>query len=131
VSYFVSIVPKDWKKVGTGTQPQTVASLGFSENFKPPVDLKPDEIQQTLSRLNPDIDHDKWVRIGMGIHHQFGGGEEGLTIWDDWSSMGDKYRHGECGKRWKTFIPDSDTVNPITFATVMKMVLVEMSKLAV
>ena len=121
VDYFVSIVPEDWKEVGTGTQPQTVASLGFSENFKPPVDMKSEEIQRTLALLNPDDTYVNWVNAGMALHHQFGGGEEGLTIWDVWSADGSKYEQGLCERKWETFKQDSDTLNPITFATVMKM----------
>ena len=121
VDYFVSIAPEDWKEVGSGTQPQTVASVGFSGNFKPPVDLKPDEIRQTLALLNPDDSYGNWIKPGMGLHHQFGGSEEGLRIWNEWSAEGSKHVQGECERKWETFIPDSDTVNPITFATVMKM----------
>jgi hypothetical protein len=119
--YFVSIVPEDWKEDGAGTQPQTEASEGFLKNYKPPVDLKPGEIQQTLALLNPDDSYGNWIKPGMGLHHQFGGSEEGLRIWNEWSAEGSKHVQGECERKWETFIPDSDTVNPITFATVMKM----------
>jgi hypothetical protein len=90
--------------------------------------LKPDEIQQTLALLNPDDSYGNWVKAGMALHHQFGGGEEGLRIWDDWSSKGPNYNLGECKQKWNTFAQDSDIVNPTTFATVLKRAKENISK---
>ena len=94
VNYFVFIVPEDWKEVGTGTQRQTVASLGFPKNFKIPVDLKLYIIEQALAQINPDDSYFNWIKARIGLHYQFWGSEEGLGIWGSWSSKWPKYYHG-------------------------------------
>jgi hypothetical protein len=31
-------------------------------------------------------DYDHWLDVGKALHHQFGGAEEGLALWDEWSA---------------------------------------------
>jgi hypothetical protein len=42
-----------------------------------------------LAVLNPDMDHDDWIKVGMGIHHGSGGTDEGRVFWDGWSREGE------------------------------------------
>lgn len=45
-----------------------------------------------------------WVRMGMGIHHQFRGAPEGLELWDEWSQGGADYPGPEAlEEKWATF----------------------------
>ena len=59
-------------------------------------------IVDMLSYINPDIDYDDWVRIGMSIHHATGG--NGLELWDKWSKDGKKYNgFASLDKHWHSF----------------------------
>lgn len=49
------------------------------------------ELRDLLSRKDPNCGYDEWIRIGMAVHHESGGSDEGLAIWDDFSAPSDKY----------------------------------------
>ena len=45
-------------------------------------------------------DYDIWITVGQALHSL----DESLCeVWDDWSKQGEKYRPGECHKRWRSF----------------------------
>ena len=87
--------------------------------FKPRLDMDDAGVRELLMSVDPDCHHDEWVRVGMGLHHQYGGSDEGCMIWDEWSSEGSKYREGECERRYATF--DAKGRTPITLASVKAM----------
>lgn len=70
---------------------------------------KPDEFEHQkilhyLSFLPADLGYDDWVRVGMAIHHNSGGTEDGFTIWNEWSSQSDKYTsEGDLRTHWSSF----------------------------
>lgn len=85
----------------------------------PPAGAKVDDLQQRLESallaLNPDLSHDEWVQVGMGVKHALG--EGGFRLWDYWSSRGSKYPGAETLQRkWASFRADGG----ITEATVFK-----------
>jgi phage/plasmid-associated DNA primase len=45
-------------------------------------------------------DYDIWITIGQTLHSL---DESLLEEWDEWSKQSDKYRDGECHKRWLSF----------------------------
>ena len=45
-------------------------------------------------------DYDIWITIGQSLHTL---DESLLDAWDEWSKQSDKYRDGECHKRWLSF----------------------------
>lgn len=47
-----------------------------------------------------------WVKVGMALHH------EGypVEVWDNWSKADNRYKQGECQRKWKTFGSSSDIV---------------------
>ncbi|MGW8370126.1 MAG: AAA family ATPase, partial [Gammaproteobacteria bacterium] len=59
-----------------------------------------------LERLDPDMPYDEWLRVGMAVHHEFGGSEEGFATWLTWSAGGGKFA-GEADVRshWDSFTP--------------------------
>jgi len=119
VDYFISIVPNSWKISEKGTHLKTNQPQDSLLNHKPRLDLEINEVINILNEINPDEPYDNWVKAGMALFHQFDGKAEGLKIWDEWSSKGQKYKPGLCEEKWKTFSPDLENVNPITFATVL------------
>lgn len=58
-----------------------------------------------LSYISPDCSYDEWVKVGMALKHE---GAD-VSVWDSWSSLGSKYRRGECVKKWKSFKRDDVT----------------------
>ena len=57
------------------------------------------EAMQALPAEAAD-DYDIWLTIGQSLHSL---DESLLEEWDDWSKQSDKYKEGECHKRWLSF----------------------------
>lgn len=74
------------------------------------------EIESLLSVLDPDMDYNDWLRVGMALHHA---GQE-IGAWESWSSKGSKYEEG-CCERWYGF--SSDGENPVTTGTLRHLAL--------
>lgn len=70
------------------------------------------DIAEILTYIDPDLDYEQWINIGMAIHSEYPGGQ-GLELWDGWSSEGEKYQLNECEKHWGGF----DDGKGITIAT--------------
>lgn len=47
--------------------------------------------------------YNEWLQVGMALSQL---GEVGLTLWDSWSRDSDKYKPGDCARKWQTFKPD-------------------------
>ena len=45
-------------------------------------------------------DYDIWITVGQSLHEL---DESLLELWDDWSKQSDKYKLGECLRRWQSF----------------------------
>ena len=59
-----------------------------------------------LATLNPDMTMNEWAMVGMALHDGTHGAQEGLDIWDGWSSGGEKYKgRRDCESRWRGFKP--------------------------
>lgn len=71
----------------------------------------------TLERLDAmlavippaDLSYDEWLNIGMAIHNE--GGDVG--IWEDWSRADERFKAGECERKFAGF-----TRNGLTIATI-------------
>ncbi len=61
--------------------------------------LSPENVHEMLSFLDPDMSYEEWLTIGMALHS----GGFGVHIWDEWSAKGNKYKQGECVKKWNGF----------------------------
>ena len=48
-------------------------------------------------------DYDIWITVGQTLHSL---DESLLDVWDEWSKQSDKYKEGECHKRWLSFSRD-------------------------
>jgi len=77
------------------------------------------EIDDMLSCLDPNMDYENWVRVGMAIHSATNGSHDGLVVWDTWSSKASKYKEFECNSKWHSF--GRYTGNTINIGTLVKM----------
>ena len=103
ILYFEAIARDlGWTEVKGGTREQAIEADALM-NFKAQLDMSSEEIMNILETLDADCDHDSWVRVGMALHHQFGGEAEGLELFETWSQDSEKHQDGECAKRWESF----------------------------
>lgn len=59
-----------------------------------------DEIQSALNAIKPSaLTYEEWLETGMALK-EAGYNED---IWDDWSKNDERYKSGECHRKWKTF----------------------------
>jgi hypothetical protein len=83
-----------------------------------PVGLLPVQVDQLLTRLDPDMPHDDWLHVGMGLHHETRG--EGFDLWDAWSARSSKYPGADAlRQRWDSFGRHNDRT--VTLRTAMHM----------
>ena len=54
---------------------------------------------EPLGQLAAD-DYRTWIEVGLALHHETGGSDEGLAVWRDWSAGSSKFRNGECDRLW-------------------------------
>jgi hypothetical protein len=77
-----------------------------AELHKQPMDLTREEIHRALYDLPVDgwcEDRDGWLNVGMALHHQFQGSEEGLNLWNEFSARSKKYDARDQSRVWNSF----------------------------
>ncbi len=98
-----------WKSLVAGTTvtastPQTVRSANLGQ------------ARFWLGHHDPDEGYEKWVQVGMALHHETDGGLDGFELWNEWSARGSKYKGREdLDAHWRSFRADTDS--PITVAS--------------
>lgn len=84
----------------------------------PVVGLSRFKIEEMLRRLDPDLGHDDWLHVGMGLHHETSGA--GFEFWDNWSAQSDKYPGTEVlQQRWDSF--GKNDGRTVTIRTALKL----------
>jgi len=78
------------------------------------MDVSHDDLAGMLSHVNPDCDHDTWIKCGMACHEASGG--SAFRVWDEWSAKGSKYPDDGLEKRWHSF---GKSANPVTIGTLI------------
>lgn len=53
--------------------------------------VNPVELEALVSKRDPSCGYTEWIKIGMAVHHETEGSEEGFALWDNWSNKSDKY----------------------------------------
>ena len=77
------------------------------------------DVRDTINNLKNDRadNYDDWTNIGMGISW-ISSEEKYFNLWKEWSKKSNKYKEGECEKKWKGYNKKN---SGITFATILKM----------
>lgn len=84
-------------------------------------DLDDADIRDALANIDIDAcDYDRWLTIGMALHHQYDGDERGLELWDEWSTESEHYDFDEIKDKWASFSVVRRGGKPTTIATVLK-----------
>lgn len=78
--------------------------------MKPRLGWTIEEAKEALNGVPAD-DRDVWMKVGMGLYHEFKGSEEAFALWDSWSATADNYGGVEW-YRWEGFraAPDRDPI---------------------
>lgn len=73
-----------------------------------------DDIKDALNYISPDCDYDTWCKVGMALSDFFNGDLQGASIYNDWSSRGDKYDGWNVLKRkYDSFRNNGITINTL------------------
>ena len=83
-----------------------------------PLGLSDDEVQMYLDAYPAaGLDYDAWVRVGMGLFHEYEGAEAGLDKWLAWSKLdADRFDESDVRAKWKSF---GGSANPVTMASII------------
>lgn len=90
-----------------------------------PLEITREKIDKTLSNYNcNETDYYSWFTVCQALHHQFKGGEEGLEVFSNWSLSDTRYNQDQIKRecRDKYYSLKRKTDNPVTFATIIKLV---------
>ncbi len=79
-----------------------------------------EEFAKLLEPIDPDISRDQWIKVGMAIHYETHGSEEGFELFNTWSSRGNKYKsEKDLRDQWQSFKLDAES--PITKGTLIQI----------
>lgn len=56
-----------------------------------------------MSIRNPGRDYERWIRVGMGIHHATGGTPDGYALWLRWSAQSPAHDETHMPMKWHSF----------------------------
>lgn len=87
------------------------------ERIKRPVEITDDAVADMLTHVDDADDYEKWIQVGMALHHQYNGGTIGLSLWDEWSARSNKYDVHVVNQKWNTFKHDTLNRNIRTLAS--------------
>ena len=90
------------KKTGSNSKPRKATEDDELAMPEPPLG-EPEKIKEALAELSAE-DYPDWIKYGMGIHHEFGGSEEGFQVFLWWSSQASSFKGEEdCREHWNSF----------------------------
>lgn len=93
----------------------------FMAGREPRVGLTIGEIEAMLKCLDPSMGREPWLRVGMALHHEFEGGDDGFEIWDEWSSYGETYPGDEGLRHQWDSLKQTPGRHAVTMRSVIKM----------
>ena len=87
-----------------------------------PLGISYDEAKDDLKNLPHEWveDRDKWLEIGMAIHHEFEGDDDGLDLFIEWSKRSEKADDENFEYRWDSF-KKSDSAHPKTWRSIKEI----------
>lgn len=94
----------------------------FVDDYVPETEHDDSDVSEVTARfyldyVDFDSGYDAWLRVGMALHSLKT--YWAFELWDEWSAKGEKYKAGECFKKWQTF--DNKSQNKVTFGTIVHL----------
>ena len=105
-----------------GSSAQLNSMLDGLEYLEPKLEsVTLDDVRDALTAVDPDTDMMTWVKIGMGMRHQFTDqDEEAFEIFNEWSAGGEKYDTEKSTRyRWDHFAANTNDRVPVTIRTML------------
>lgn len=94
----------------------------FMAGWEPRLGLSAEQIAGMLSTLDPGMGRGDWLTVGMALHHETDGGEDGFDLWNDWSSSANNYvSEDDLRYQWERMRDDGSGRRRVTMASVIKM----------
>jgi hypothetical protein len=84
------------------------------------INIEPEELRKKLLLVTNPEDYDEWTKIGMALHHQFDGEDDGLALWHEWSETANNYDNDALERHWKSFAIEGKKRAPITARYILK-----------
>ena len=111
------LIPTDEQDLTSIVPPRTINRTGDAfADYTPPVeDYDLHRVETEILAELTDYGYDDWLRVGMVLHHQFGGDVEACEAWDRWSQNGQGYHANACENKWKTFRGSGATLRTLIF----------------
>lgn len=72
----------------------------------------PDEIWSALQAV-PAYDRSLWLKMGMAVKSELG--DDGFSIWDDWSRIDESYREKDARSVWKSIKTGTVTIRSLFY----------------
>jgi hypothetical protein len=85
------------------------------------VDLNIADLRARLQLVEGSEDYETWTQVGMALYHQFDGQDEGLALWDEWSSTAMNYDPDAVRSKWPTFEIEGKGRAPVTAKLILKL----------
>lgn len=82
-------------------RPLEVSPTDLSDLLREPADRE--EVRRALDCITDADDRDQWLNIGMGLHAEFDGSDEGYEFWVEWSRQSLKFNEHDQRRTWKSF----------------------------
>ena len=97
-----SIKDKNKRQGKPATETTRLVAANFAINSQVSVERDMQLAKEAMWALPVEAvdDYDIWIMIGQSLHQL---DETLLEEWDNWSQQSDKYRPGECHRRWLSF----------------------------
>ena len=98
---------KGWKRKQTALDPLKPLqphsdddALAYAQDAP---DISDDALRTYLIAIpnaDGDDDYDRWVHVGMALHHHYQGTDDGLELWREWSERSPKYDAEALDRKW-------------------------------
>jgi len=110
-------LPDDEQDLTGIVPPRTITRTGdtFADYTPPLEDYDLQRVESEVLAHLTDYGYDDWLKVGMVLHHQFGGDVEACEAWDRWSQNGAGYHAHACENKWKTFKGGGATLRSLIF----------------
>lgn len=90
----------DVPSIGPQSKP-VKPTTDLSDLFREPADRA--EVRRALALITDSDDRDQWLKIGMALHAEFAGSDEGFDLWSHWSRQSLKFDERDQRQKWKSF----------------------------
>lgn len=111
------------RKIKDGTSLNTQSIVDCGDPFAgqaPKVDgFTIEQAREAIFKLDAG-DYDLWIKVGQALHHQFDGGDEAMSLWNDWSETSDNYAGlAQIEYKWESF--GKYNGKPLTMLSIIKL----------